>query len=216
MFKLFSGKRWSKTKTNGKALAKESQDGTSVCSNSNSLSNSNSSSSKKTRPKKATGTSTDNLNEELVAKYVAAVSAHASAEELLKHYASSTSRVLFDDTQAMDAGVMVTEIEKLYRSFNDMGFLYDSIKEIKPGVVLVENLQTTGTHTGPYTFANFPIVEATQKKIVLDPERCWFYMKDGKIDRVEITALGSLTGPPGMYLSVGGTMDMPPATPPGE
>ena len=69
-------------------------------------------------------------------------------------------------------------------------------------------------HTGPaFGFAVFPPVPTTNKHVVLDPERLWFTLKDGKIDKIEVIALGNLTGPAGLYLSIGGKMDMPPPSP---
>ncbi|CAB9502761.1 expressed unknown protein [Seminavis robusta] len=156
------------------------------------------------------------VNEHLIQDYISKVNEHASVEELLQFYASEEVPIKFDDMAPMPAVAVQTEIVKLTKSFKDFKFSYDSVKEIKPGVVLVEELVVSGTHNGePYRFAVFPPVPASGKHAVLDPERMWFTMnKDGKIVKEVIMALGNLTGPPGMYISIGGNMDMPP--PPAE
>ena len=74
----------------------------------------------------------------------------------------------------------------------------------------MEDVEVTGTHTGvPVAFANLPPVTTSHKHVVLDKERLWVTMKDGKIDKMEIIALGNLTGPVGMYMAVGGTFPPP-------
>ncbi|CAB9502759.1 expressed unknown protein [Seminavis robusta] len=154
------------------------------------------------------------VNEHLIQDYISKVNEHASVEELLQFYAREDAPIKFDDMAPMPAVAVQTEIVNLTKSFKDFKFSYDSVKEIKPGVVQVDELVVSGTHNGePYKFAVFPPVPATGKHVVLDPERSWFYMNDGKIVKEVITALGNLTGPPGMYISIGGNMDMAPPPP---
>lgn len=149
-------------------------------------------------------------NEQTAEDWVDCVNKHGSVDEMLQCFASPDAPMNFEDGQTMPAFVMSTEIRKCYLGFDDLSFSYASIKEVRPGEVLVEELLVTGTHTGDMQFANFPPIPPTGKHVVLDPERLWMTMKDGKTVSMEIVALGNLTGPPGMYMSVGGRLDVPP------
>ncbi|CAB9507059.1 expressed unknown protein [Seminavis robusta] len=147
------------------------------------------------------------LNEQIIEKYVAAVNAHSPADDLIAFYASDKVQVKFDDMAPITARALQTEIVSLTKSFKDFRFNYDSIKEVEPGKVMVEDLCVTGTHNGqPYKFAVYPPITATGKHVVLDPERIWYTMKDGKIVHEVVTALGLLTGPAGFYLAIGGKL----------
>ncbi|CAB9521349.1 hypothetical protein SEMRO_1187_G250460.1 [Seminavis robusta] len=192
----------------------EDKDAISVCT-SRSSGGLRSSKSKKSRPENKSKNKKDAAeimtpNEHVAECFLAKVNAHASTEELLSFFTSSDAPIKFDDSEAMNAMVLATELQKVFAGFEDVTWNCGSIKEVKPNVVLLDDFYFTGTHTGPYQFANFPSVEATHKSIVLDPERCWFYMKGGKFKREETIALGNLTGPPGIYITVGGKMDSPP------
>ncbi|CAB9498180.1 unknown protein [Seminavis robusta] len=157
------------------------------------------------------------VNEHLIQDFISKVNEQPTLEELLQFYASDDVPVKFDDMHIMPAVAVQTEVVKLTKSFQDFKFSYESVKEIKPGTVIVEDLVVSGTHNGePYKFMAFPPIPATGKHVVLDPERVWFVMKDGKIVKHMILALGNLTGPPGMYISIGGNMDGPPPPGPDE
>lgn len=106
----------------------------------------------------------------------------------------------------MTAQMLLTEIQNCFRGFEDFKFNYESIEEVKPNEILVDGLVVTGTHTKEFKFANFPAIPATQRHTILDPERIFFHFEDGKIVKEEIVALGNLTGPPGMYVLVGGKL----------
>ncbi|CAB9517117.1 expressed unknown protein [Seminavis robusta] len=148
-------------------------------------------------------------NKEIIEAYMAAKNRHAPVEELLSYYTSEDAKANFDDHGSMTACQLVLEIRKLYEGFENILFTYESIEEVRPGEVLVEHLVVTGTHTADLRVMDFPVIPATNRHVVLDPERLWFTLKDGKIHRMEVTALGNLTGPPGLYVSVGGKLEMP-------
>lgn len=152
-------------------------------------------------------------NEQIIARFVDTVNQHGTVEEMLAFFSSKDAPTEFEDELTMTALQILEEVRKLYMSFENFHFHYTSIKEVRPGKVLVEDLCATGTHTGvPFAFANYPAIPANNKHVVLDEERLWFTVnEDAKICRWEITALGNLTGPPGMYVSVGGKLEMPPA-----
>ena len=158
----------------------------------------------------ATDASCCNINnQDIIESYMAAKNRHASAEELLQFWSSDQARVKFDDHDGMTAKDLILEIQNCFEAFQDLHFKYDSIEEAKPGEVFVEGLVVTGTHTGDLKFADFPVLPKTGKHIVLDEERLLFYFKDGKIIKMVDFALGNLTGPPGMYIAVGGKLEKP-------
>ncbi|CAB9517116.1 expressed unknown protein [Seminavis robusta] len=147
-------------------------------------------------------------NEQLVRYYMHAKNRHATTEELLPLF-HETATVKFDDQGCLTAVQLVTEIHKLYQAFEDLSFSFESVKEVRPGEVLVEQLVVSGTHTGNLIFMDLPAIPASGKHVVLDPERVWVNVEDGKIAKMDVMALGNLTGPPGLYVSVGGKLQNP-------
>ncbi|CAB9498146.1 unknown protein [Seminavis robusta] len=149
-------------------------------------------------------------NEKIISAFLQALNDHADEERLLRFFASDQVMARFEDTPGFPVSVFVAELQKFFKSFPDIKFSWDFIKEEKSGQVLVEELLVKGTHSGePYAFANFPPVPAKGKHCAMDPERFWYTLKDGKITSVDIIALGSKSGLPGFYMEVGGKMDMP-------
>ncbi|CAB9502558.1 expressed unknown protein [Seminavis robusta] len=136
---------------------------------------------------------------------------HGTIQEKQSFFSSGGVPVKFEDAPSITSDIWIAETEKAQQSFPDIHFQYESIKGDRSGMVLVEELNASGTHTGkPYGFAHFPPVSTTYNFIVNDPERLWFKVKDGKITAMEVISLGDLTGPPGFYAQVGGKMEMPP------
>ncbi|CAB9496817.1 expressed unknown protein [Seminavis robusta] len=154
-------------------------------------------------------------NEKFITSFLAAMNNHQSMDQLLNFFSSPEVEVKFEDAPSITAAMWASETEKLSKSFPDIQYSYESIKQDHHGLVVVEELQVSGTHSGePYSFAYFPPVPTTNKHIINDPERVWFKVKDGKIALVQDISLGDLTGPPGFYVQIGGKMDMPPPLPP--
>ena len=132
-------------------------------------------------------------------------------EQKLSMFGSEDDLVSFEDGNSMPAKVFVVEMSKLSTSFPDIIFDYESIRETQPGLVLVENLRVTGTHVGaPYGFSPYPELPTTNKYVVIDPERLWwFQVKDGKVTKMDVISLGNITGPPGFYVQIGGVLTPP-------
>ncbi|CAB9496822.1 expressed unknown protein [Seminavis robusta] len=150
-------------------------------------------------------------NEKVVSGLLAALNQHGRAEEMEKFFKSGDVRVKFEDAPSITSDIWVAVARQMMQSFPNLHFQYESIKEERSGVVLVEELQASGTHTAePYAFAHFPPIPTCHKHIVNDPERLWLRVKDGKITDMECVSLGDLTGPAGFYVQCGGKMDMPP------
>ena len=96
-------------------------------------------------------------------------------------------------------------------AFPDLVVTFDSIEEVKPGVVVVKNFASRGTHKAPYAFGSFPPVPATNR--VVDEEGCQitFKMSRGKVTKFQVDIEGDdLVGPPGYYFRVGGRMNATP------
>jgi hypothetical protein len=109
----------------------------------------------------------------------------------------------------MPLDAFMGECGNLVSAFEDLVVTFESIKEIKPGVVRVTNFKTTGTHTKPFGFGPFPKVAATYK--VVDEDKCQLtiYITGGKMTKFVIEMKeGDLVGPPGYYLQIGGKMDL--------
>ncbi|CAB9496823.1 expressed unknown protein [Seminavis robusta] len=150
-------------------------------------------------------------NETVVAGLIDVINGHGTAEEMASFFKSGDIRVKFEDAPSITAAMFTGVVKMLHGSFPDFRLQYESIKEDRSGVVLVEELRASGTHTGePFGFAHFPPIPASHKHVINDPERMWFKVRDGKIVDIECLSLGDLTGPPGFYLQLGGKMDMPP------
>lgn len=153
-------------------------------------------------------TSTDcttTSNEQIIEDYITALNNHESVEEMLQFYRSNKVRVKYDDVCAMTSQSALKQLRCVQASFKDLNFSYESIKEVRPGEVIVENLCVSGTHNGePYQFDDLPPIEASGKCVALDEECLYFKMRDGKITRKDICAMGAFTGPAGLYQLVGG------------
>ncbi|CAB9512521.1 expressed unknown protein [Seminavis robusta] len=152
-------------------------------------------------------------NEKVVANYMSAWNRHCSIEENLGFYESDDTPLRIEDTPDMPAKMFMVEMDKIFKSFPDIHFKHGTIKEEKPGQVFVDSIRVSATHTGePYAFANFPPVPTTNKHIINDPERFLFFLKNGKITVMQVISLGDMTGPPGLYMQIGGKLQAPTST----
>lgn len=143
------------------------------------------------------------------------------AEQMLDHWNNfrgvdamlecfSSKKALFapEDFPALSVEVMAQGHINLMKSFPDMKFTYKKIIEEEPNLVRVEGLVCSGTHTGePYSMApGFPAIPATGKFCQNDEEQLYVTLVDNKIEKVEIVAFGSVTGPAGFYEQIGGDL----------
>ena len=103
----------------------------------------------------------------------------------------------------------IDESQNLLKSFPDIHFTYEVVKDVVPNVAIVEKLQVTATHTGdPYGFGPYPRIEAKGCKIKNDREDMTVTIdpETGLITRMKVTAHGRLSGPPGFYEQIGGIL----------
>lgn len=130
-------------------------------------------------------------------------------EELLACFPSSKAKFKPEDFPSFDADTLVTVMEAIHQSFPDVQWTFKNIKAgTEPHVVVCEGVRCSGTHTGaPYSFApGFPAIPATHKFVQNDEEKLYFTLTPDthKIRKVQIFALGCVTGPAGLYEQIGG------------
>ena len=94
-------------------------------------------------------------------------------------------------------------------SFPDFAVVWVSVKEVKPGVIVVKGLTVHGTHTGaPYAFGDYPKIAATGIRVNDPILEATIYVDNasGKLSRYEISSFGKSSGPPNFYSSIGGLL----------
>lgn len=97
------------------------------------------------------------------------------------------------------------EIRNLFTSFPDFGFAWNDVQQTGPGQVEIGFFQASGTHTGkPYGFGPYPPMEAKGIAVKNDPEKVIIEVAHDMIQKVTFIATGELTGPPGVYIQIGG------------
>ncbi|CAB9502571.1 expressed unknown protein [Seminavis robusta] len=97
------------------------------------------------------------------------------------------------------------ETMKIFNSFPDFANKPKSIREGQDGTVKVHYAVTSGTHSGtPFAFGPFPPIEASNTRVVNDPEDVRLTFCDGRIRRFAISARGEMVGPAGLYTQLGG------------
>ncbi|CAB9525855.1 expressed unknown protein [Seminavis robusta] len=146
-------------------------------------------------------------NEQIIANYLEVLNGHGSVEEMLAFFASPDVGVYPDGGDPATAAMFANILRDCYLSFEDMCFDGHSVKEVKPGVVLLEDNVVAGTHTGaPYQpLPSLAAVPASGKRVTLDPERVFFQIKDGKITKMDVISQGVHTGVEGLYVLAGGS-----------
>lgn len=136
-------------------------------------------------------------------------------------FAPENVRAQFEDGFSLSVTDLTDALGQLYASCPDLRFTYESIEEEvsadgKTSTVTVDGLRCSGTHTGaPYSFKPgvFPAIPAAGTSFTNDEERFVFQVMDGKIQQMNIIALGARTGPPGVYEQIGGSL-VPPSSGP--
>eukprot|EP00977_Amphora_coffeiformis_P030324 scaffold46265_cov183-Amphora_coffeaeformis.AAC.4 len=97
------------------------------------------------------------------------------------------------------------EIKNLFSSFPDLSFAWNDVKQTSPNIVEIGVFQASGTHTGkPYGFGPYPPIESKGIAVKNDPEKVIIEVLQGKIKKVTFIPSSELTGPPGIYVQIGG------------
>ena len=108
----------------------------------------------------------------------------------------------------MNLDEFLAECTNLNSAFPDLVNTYDSIKEVTPGVIRVQNYKSAGTHRKPYGFGPFPKVKPTNIFVEEDPCHLEIHVAKGKMTKfvIDIKDANDLVGPPGYYTKIGGKM----------
>ena len=142
---------------------------------------------------------------EVVKAFFAAENRHESLAELMSYCASEDVRVKFEDIPSFSFLEMMQEMQRIFVSFPDFEVFYSSISKVE-GVVVVEGFGASGTHSGePYGPSGLPAIPTKDKHVVVDVSRLMMTVENSKITKVKIVTAG-LTGPPAMYVGIGGTV----------
>ena len=149
-------------------------------------------------------------NEFLVrAKWCEATSYHRG--DIVRKFTRNDAVCVFKGGEtAMSFPVFIATCEALWASFPDNKVSWESVKEIRPGVVLIKDYRAAGTHTGaPYSFGPYKPIPATGKYVEEDPCQLTLHIKKGKVSKFQIDVRdGDLVGPPGYYQKIGGDFSM--------
>ena len=97
--------------------------------------------------------------------------------------------------------------EEFLESFPDFVINHTSVVEKTDKVVIVQGVQSRGTHTGkPFTIKPgvLPAVEPSGKECFNDEELYELHLKEGKIDTIFVISMGVQTGFAGFYTRAGG------------
>lgn len=136
----------------------------------------------------------------------------SSVEDYVSLFSSPEKKVISfeDDYPNISPRLCAEGVRDLHMSFPDVRFVYDKIRlGDETNEVVIEGLRAQGTHTGaPYTFAPevFPAIPATGIHCVNDEEVIELKLKSGKIESMQVISLGCMTGPPGFYEQIGGSL----------
>jgi len=121
----------------------------------------------------------------------------------------------YEDGLKLKADEVMDALELIFKSFPDTKFAHGEITIPKDNkkYVIIDGFQFSGTHTGaPYSMVPgvFPEIEAAGTHAVNDEERIILKLDDDyKIRSMEVVAFGSMTGPPGLYEQIGGSLVPP-------
>ena len=139
-------------------------------------------------------------NVKFVEKFVKVLNSHNKE----KMHTLFTPDAVFvpEDVPAVPIAHLLNIVDLLIASFPDLAFSYKVIKEDGENLIVVENIQSSGTHTGaPYSPMPDKLepVAATGKYIAVDDEHWYLEIEGGKIKKFSVIATGGCTGPVGMY-----------------
>ncbi|CAB9530051.1 hypothetical protein SEMRO_2722_G335590.1 [Seminavis robusta] len=141
--------------------------------------------------------------------------AQSFADMWISYFESAEdSKIILEDGEAYSPAACAPLLYATYLSFPDLAFPHAPIKDNPkdPNSVDIEEIYVSGTHKGaPYTLmpGALPEVPPSGKFISNDEQRFLLKMKNGKIQKCEVVALGSFTGFAGLYTQAGGSLEAP-------
>lgn len=131
---------------------------------------------------------------------------------MVEFFESPDAVFSMDDHPDVPCGDLASLIGHIHECLPDCRFDYERIYQgEEPNTIVMEGHKFSGTHTGaPYTFmpGKMPAIPASGKRVENDEEKFFFTMsEEHKIKHVALVALGRYTGPSGIYLNLGGTIE---------
>ncbi|CAB9530050.1 expressed unknown protein [Seminavis robusta] len=137
-----------------------------------------------------------------------------SFADMWTSYFAEDSKVVLEDGESYSPLACAQILYSTYLSFPDLKFPYAPIQDNPkdPNCVYIEEIYVSGTHKGaPYTLMPgvLPEVQPSGKFISNDEQRFILKMKNGKIQKCEVVAMGSTTGFAGLYTQAGGSLEVP-------
>ena len=125
-------------------------------------------------------------------------------QRMADFYASKDADIILEDGEAYKTDALNKGFVGLYESFPDFKMQWSDVMAVdkKPNRIGVEGIFASGTHTGkPYSLLPgvLPEIPPTGKYVVNDEQRFEFEVRNGKIIKVEVFALGTYTGFSGFY-----------------
>ena len=142
-------------------------------------------------------------------RYIGLYRSKEGNEDELFELFNPGSLYTFEDLPPIPTSLSVVILKDLNASFPDIKWEYEKMTEPRPGLVEISGFRVSGTHTGaPYTFRpDLPAIPAAGKFCQNDEENLTLHINaEGKIEEIQIVALGIFTGPPGFYEQIGGKM----------
>ena len=163
------------------------------------------------------------INKKIAERWMKAMSVYNfdDPQEYIKKvaafYESENCPVIMEDGEAYKPDACNQLLHLTFQSFPDFKLSWGEVVSIdnNPNRIAVEAIFTQGTFNGkPYSILPgvFPEVQPNGEFICNDEQRFELEIKDGKITRVEVYALGISTGFAGFYTKAGGSLVPPSAT----
>lgn len=133
---------------------------------------------------------------------------HITTAESIATFFTDDAFFIPEDVDKIPMAIFKDILVMIHASLPDMGFDYENIKQ-EGDLVIVEGSQFSGSHIGePYSPlpGKLPAIPAEGTYVLVDKERWFFEMEGDKIKSWTLVALGSCTGPMGIYELVGGVV----------
>eukprot|EP00977_Amphora_coffeiformis_P019168 scaffold6961_cov227-Amphora_coffeaeformis.AAC.4 len=125
-----------------------------------------------------------------------------NSHNVMNLYAISCPDATFyfpDADMTLDLRAFWDSMMLIFEGFPDLTFSYSDIKEVKPGVVVMENYVGGGHHNGPYSFGHEAVLPPSGAYVEDEPIKLTLYTQHGKVKRMVADSKGGIVGPPGFY-----------------
>ncbi|CAB9505442.1 expressed unknown protein [Seminavis robusta] len=119
-------------------------------------------------------------------------------------FLTNDCEVVLEDDCELPWHEMKIEFEGLFQSFPDIRFPYQKLEVKDNGMIIIQEMVASGTHTGkPFACFACESIQASGKSVQNDPESITFHFRDDKICKIVGKGEGAI-GPAGIYTQIGG------------